>query len=89
MEDHNDMHPLEDKVVMPRREFIRKSLIASGGAFVGMSTLGNFSLPQLGRENKPDHYASDGGRNKDKDKDKDKNKDKGRPKGGRFGGNGF
>jgi hypothetical protein len=36
---------------MPRREFIRKSLIASGGAFVGMSLGENMSLPQLHKLN--------------------------------------
>ena len=43
---------------MPRREFIRKSLLASGGTFVGMASVGKFTLPELGRTRKPKYPTS-------------------------------
>lgn len=51
---------------MPRREFIRKSLIASGGVFVGMTTLGNTSLPALTGSKKPKSPSSGKGGTGDK-----------------------
>jgi hypothetical protein len=48
----------ELQITMPRREFIRKSLIASGGVFVGMTTLGNVSLPELTGSRKPSKPSS-------------------------------
>jgi hypothetical protein len=66
----------ELQINMPRREFIRKSLIASGGVFVGMTTLGNVSLPELTGSRKP-KYPSSG---KDTDDDDDDDNGGGRPK---------
>ena len=57
----------ELQITMPRREFIRKSLIASGGVFVGMTTLGNTSLPELTGYKKPKKPSS----GKDDTDDKD------------------
>jgi hypothetical protein len=51
-------HNTELQITMPRREFIRKSLIASGGVFVGMTTLGNTSLPELTKFKKPKQPSS-------------------------------
>ena len=43
---------------MPRREFIRKSLLASGGTFVGMASVGKFTLPELTNKNTSSHPSS-------------------------------
>ena len=43
---------------MPRREFIRKSLLASGGTFVGMASVGKFTLPELTNNNTSKHPSS-------------------------------
>lgn len=61
---------------MPRREFIRKSLIASGGVFVGMTTLGNVPLAELSSSKKPKKPSS-GKRGKGDDDDDDGGKGKG------------
>ncbi len=65
----------ELEIAMPRREFIRKSLIASGGLFVGLTTLGNVSLAELSSSKKPKKPSS--GKHDDDDNDKDDNDDKG------------
>ncbi len=65
---------------MPRREFIRKSLIASGGVFIGADTISKLSLPELNAAMKPSKASSD-----KKDKDKDKDKDRPGTGGGRYG----
>lgn len=83
MTDKNEPVALESKGMMPRREFIRKSLTASGGVFVGMSVLGKMSTPQLTAAKSPVQSAS-GDKDKVKDKSKNKNSNQG---GGRFGGN--
>lgn len=43
---------------LPRREFIRKSLLASGGAFIGMVTGPKLSLPQTNPSGMPMRPAS-------------------------------
>ncbi|MBZ0298926.1 MAG: hypothetical protein K8J31_04250 [Anaerolineae bacterium] len=53
---HEAKHP--EPELMPRREFIRKSLVASGGAFVSMGTLGKISLPELTASMKPRQPSS-------------------------------
>ena len=66
----------ELQITMPRREFIRKSLIASGGVFVGMTTLGNTSLPELTKFKKPKQPSSDKHDKDDRD-DRDHDDDDG------------
>lgn len=57
-------------VTMPRREFIRKSIVASGGLFVGMSMLGKVPLPELAASNNPNKPSS--GKKEDKPGNKGK-----------------
>jgi hypothetical protein len=54
-----DEQKTEQTLTMPRREFIRKSIAASGGLFVGMSMLGKVPLPELATSNNP-HKPSSG-----------------------------
>jgi hypothetical protein len=63
------------EITMPRREFIRKSLIASGGVFVGMTTLGNVSLPELIGSRKPKKPSSGDDDKDDKDDRDDRDHD--------------
>ncbi len=46
---------------MPRREFIQRSLIASGGVFVGMAAGDRLQTPKLSRNGMPSGPASRGG----------------------------
>lgn len=72
---------------MPRREFIRKSLIASGGIFMSMETLGKLSLPELDSNNKPAKPSSGKKDRRDDDDDGDKGDNDFGSTGGRYGGN--
>ena len=48
----------ETQKLMPRREFIEKSLIGSGGLFLGMSAGDRLGLPQTGLNRNPNSASS-------------------------------
>lgn len=59
-ENNNDVQLIiPEQTGMPRREFIRKSLVASGGAFVGMAAGSQMALPDMSRR-RPSRAASRG-----------------------------